>query len=280
MKNSYYKGHGLGNDYIVVDLEELEFKLTPEAIRRICDRHLGVGSDGILVYKTSKLADFGLQIFNPDGSEAEKSGNGLRIFARFLYATKKTKELKFSVETKGGIVNIELIKNQSGVPDLVKVEMGKATFSENTNESITIDGSEYIYTSVNVGNPHAVFFRDKGKKWSREELLSIGPKVEKHKVFPNKTNVQFAYPSGDSEITILIWERGAGETQASGSSACAVASAAVKLGLIKSPVKIKAPGGILDIAVDKSFNITMKGPVEEVATGYFSPDFVKELSKA
>jgi diaminopimelate epimerase len=279
MKNYYYKGHGLGNDYIVVDSNELDFKLTPNAIKLICDRNLGVGSDGILAYIDSKKADFGLQIFNPDGSEAEKSGNGLRIFARYLFATKKTKDLTFSVETPGGIVNIELIKNSSGIPDIARVEMGKASFSDNKNEYITIDGNAYNYIYVNVGNPHAVFFKKKGELWSRDELLNIGPKVENDKQFPKKTNVQLATPTGDSEVTILIWERGAGETKASGSSACAVASAAVKLGLITSPVKIKAPGGTLDIEVNKSFNITMKGPVEEVATGYFSPDFIEKLKK-
>lgn len=278
MKNSFYKGHGLGNDYIVVDPEELEFKLTTKNIRLICDRHLGIGSDGILALKTSKKADFGLQIFNPDGSEAEKSGNGLRIFARYLFATKKTQASTFSVETKGGIVRIELLKDKDGIPNNVRVGMGKAVFSKDLRAPITIDGIKYYFTKVDVGNPHAVFFKEGKERWSRRELLKIGPLVERDKLFPNRTNVQLAIPTGPSEVTILIWERGAGETKASGSSACAVAAAAVKLGLVKSPVMIKAPGGTLKIDVDSAFSILMEGAVEEVAIGQFSKDLLKELS--
>lgn len=277
MKNSFYKGHGLGNDYIVLDPKELDFKLTRKNIRLICDRHIGVGSDGILVFKNSKMANFGLQIFNPDGSEAEKSGNGLRIFARYIFATKKTDKSKFSVETKGGIVKVELLKNKSGIPNNVKVEMGNARFAKSLKAPITIDGKIYQFTAVNIGNPHAVFFKPAKKLWSREELLKIGPLIEKHKNFPNRTNVQLATPTGSNEVTILIWERGAGETKASGSSACAVAAAAVKLGLVKSPVTIKAPGGHLKIVVDSNYSILMEGPVEEVAVGQFSPAFLREL---
>ena len=279
MKNGFYKGHGLGNDYIVVNPRELEFKLTPKNIRLICDRHLGVGSDGVLALNASKKADFGLRIFNPDGSEAEKSGNGLRIFARYLFATKKTDKSRFSIETKGGIVKVELLKNKAGVPDNIKVEMGKAVFSKDIKVPITIDGIKYYFTQVNVGNPHAVFFKKEKDKWSREELLKIGPQVERHKLFPNRINVQLATPTGADEVTILIWERGAGETKASGSSACAVAAAAVKLGLVKSPVMIKAPGGTLKIDVDSTFSILMEGAVEDVAVGQFSRDLLKELSR-
>jgi diaminopimelate epimerase len=128
MRNGFFRGHGLGNDYIVVDPKELTFKLTPPKIKSVCDRNWGLGSDGILAATPSKKADFGLRIFNPDGSEAEKSGNGLRIFARYLHATGKTKKKRFTVETKGGLVTVELHVDRHGDASSVTVAMGQATF--------------------------------------------------------------------------------------------------------------------------------------------------------
>jgi diaminopimelate epimerase len=288
MKNGFFRGHGLGNDYIVMDPQELSFKLSPSNIRTVCDRNWGLGSDGILALDTSKKADFGLRIFNPDGSEAEKSGNGLRIFARYLHATRKTKRTHFTVETKGGLVTIELHIDRHGDASAVTVEMGKATFKpaalpctlpeeELIQQPITVAGRSLSFTGVSVGNPHCVLFKPAGEAWSREDLLALGPLLENHEAFPKRTNVQLAVPTGPKEIFILIWERGAGETQASGSSSCAAASAAVRLGLVKSPVTVKMPGGTLNIQVDKNFGLTMKGPVAEVARGTLSPSFVRSL---
>jgi diaminopimelate epimerase len=288
MKNGFFRGHGLGNDYIVMDPQELSFKLSPSNIRTVCDRNWGLGSDGVLALDTSKKADFGLRIFNPDGSEAEKSGNGLRIFARYLHATRKTKRTHFTVETKGGLVTIELHIDRHGDASAVTVEMGEATFKpaalpctlpeeELIQQPITVAGRSLSFTGVSVGNPHCVLFKPAGEAWSREDLLALGPLVENHEAFPKRTNVQLAVPTGPKEIFILIWERGAGETQASGSSSCAAASAAVRLGLVKSPVTVKMPGGTLNIQVDKNFGLTMKGPVAEVARGTLSPSFVRSL---
>jgi diaminopimelate epimerase len=288
MKNGFFRGHGLGNDYIVMDPQELSFKLSPSNIRTVCDRNWGLGSDGILALDTSKKADFGLRIFNPDGSEAEKSGNGLRIFARYLHATRKTKRTHFTVETKGGLVTIELHIDRHGDASAVTVEMGEATFKpaalpctlpeeELIQQPITVAGRSLSFTGVSVGNPHCVLFKPAGEAWSREDLLALGPLLENHEAFPKRTNVQLAVPTGPKEIFILIWERGAGETQASGSSSCAAASAAVRLGLVKSPVTVKMPGGTLNIQVDKNFGLTMKGPVAEVARGTLSPSFVRLL---
>jgi len=288
MKNEFFKGHGLGNDYIAVDPKNLDFKLTPRIIRAVCDRNWGVGSDGILALAPSKKADFGLRIYNPDGSEAEKSGNGLRIFGRYLYATRRTRKKIFSVETKGGLVQMELHLDRHGDPEAATVEMGQATFrpqalpctlpvDELIQQPIEAAGQQLRFTGVSVGNPHCVVWKEQGQSWSREELLALGPKLENHPLFPRRTNVQLAVPVGPKAIYILIWERGAGETLASGSSSCAAASAAVRLGLVKSPVTVKAPGGNLHIAVDPQFNLTMKGPVAEVARGTFSPPFVRSL---
>lgn len=288
MKNAFSRGHGLGNDYLVMDPKELTFKLSPKNIKAICDRNWGVGSDGILALVASKKADFGLRIFNPDGSEAEKSGNGLRIFARYLHATGKTKKKRFTVETKGGLVSIDLHLDRHGDASAATVEMGIATFKpdalpcsldvpELIQQPIEAAGRSLIFTGVSVGNPHCVVFKPAGESWSREDLLALGPALENHELFPKRTNVQLAVPTGRNEVFILIWERGAGETQASGSSSCAAASAAVRLGLVRSPVTVKMPGGTLNIHVHKDFGLTMKGPVAEVARGTLSPSFVRGL---
>ena len=288
MKNGFYRGHGLGNDYVVMDPKELSFSLTPARIKVICDRNWGLGSDGILALAVSKKADFGLRIFNPDGSEAEKSGNGLRIFARYLHATGKTKQQRFTVETKGGLVTITLHMDRHGDASAVTVDMGRAIFqpsalpctlpvSELVEQPIAAAGQSLNFTGVSVGNPHCVIFKPVGQSWSREDLLKLGPALENHSVFPKRTNVQLAVPTGPRELFILIWERGAGETQASGSSSCAAASAAVRLGLVKSPVTVTMPGGSLHIEVAADFSLTMKGPVVEIARGSLSPSFVRSL---
>jgi diaminopimelate epimerase len=288
MKNGFFRGHGLGNDYIVVDQKALTFKLTPKNIQLVCNRNWGLGSDGILALVPSKKADFGLRIFNPDGSEAEKSGNGLRIFARYLHATGKTKKKRFTVDTKGGLVTIDLHLDRHGDASAVTVEMGQATFKpaalpctlgveELIQHPIHAAGRALQFTGVSVGNPHCVIFREAGEAWSREDLLLLGPVLEHHALFPKRTNVQLAVPIGPKEIFILIWERGAGETQASGSSSCAAASAAVRLGLVQSPVTVRMPGGTLNIEVASDFSLTMKGPVAEVARGVLSPSFVRML---
>ncbi len=288
MKNAFFRGHGLGNDYIVMDPKELTFRLTPKNIKSVCDRNWGLGSDGILALVPTKKADFGLRIFNPDGSEAEKSGNGLRIFARYLHATGKTRRKRFTVETQGGLVTIELHLDRHGDASAATVEMGRATFKpaalpcalqaeELIQQPIEAAGRPLLFTGVSVGNPHCVVFKPAGESWSREDLLALGPALEHHALFPKRTNVQLAVPTGPKDIFILIWERGAGETQASGSSSCAAASAAVRLGLVKSPVTVRMPGGTLNIDVAGDFSLTMKGPVAEVARGTLSPSFVRSL---
>lgn len=288
MKNGFFRGHGLGNDYVVMDPKELTFKLTPKNIERICNRHWGLGSDGILALTSSKKADFGLRIFNPDGSEAEKSGNGLRIFARYLHATSKTRKKHFTVDTTGGLVTIDLHIDRHGDASSVTVEMGRATFTpaalpctlsvdELIQQPIEAAGRSLVFTGVSVGNPHCVVFKPAGESWSKDDLSTLGPALEHHAIFPKRTNVQLAVPTGPKELDILIWERGAGETQASGSSSCAAASAAVRLGLVQAPVTVNMAGGILNIAVAKDYRLTMKGPVAEVARGTLSPSFVRSL---
>src|SRR5262249_22154277 len=187
-----------------------------------------------------------------------KSGNGLRIVARYLHATGRTRRREFSVETPGGIVQIALHLDRYGDASEVTVEMGTAVFvpgalpctldaEELVDREVEVNGSHQHFTGVSVGTPHCVLFRSAGRSWSRDELLALGPALERHPVFPRRTNVQLAVPTGPRRVSILVWERGAGETEASGSSACAVAAAGVRLGLVQSPVRVDAPGGSLVI---------------------------------
>ena len=290
MKNSYFKGHGLGNDYIVLDPAELAFALTPARIAMICDRKRGIGSDGVLTHESSRSADFGMRIWNPDGSEAETSGNGIRIFARYLYATGRTRKKSFSVETPGRCVNVYLHVDDKGDVSEVTVQMGKATFDpkalpctidvdELIEQPISAAGESLTFTGVSVGNPHCVIFSHPDEPWSRDDLLRLGPVLATHPAFPKGINVQLAMLRGPHTISILIWERGADETTASGSSACAVASAAVRLGLVTPPVTVESPGGKLLVDVDESFNLTLTGPVDEVDRGTLNPALVLALSE-
>jgi diaminopimelate epimerase len=287
MRNGFFKGHGLGNDYLVIDSAELDFRLTPRSIRALCDRHRGVGADGVLVPVPTRRADFGVRIYNPDGSEAERSGNGLRIFARYLHATRRTRRLAFRIDTKGGVVGALLELDAAGDAGRVTIEMGRASFDarrlpcalrgELVDRPIRVAGGSLRFTGVSVGNPHCVLFRGRRGCWRREEVLWLGPQLETHRLFPRRTNVQFAIPTGPRSLSIRIWERGAGETEASGTSACAAACAGVRLGLVRSPVAVRAPGGTLRVEVDDEFDVTLRGPVEEVARGRLSPAFVHSL---
>ncbi len=282
-KNFFVKSHGLGNDYIVLDSENIDFKLNTESIRTICDVHYGIGSDGILLKVPSKKADFGLRIFNPDGSEAEKSGNGLRIFCKFLYDYGFTSSKVFFVETKGGIVKAKVEETKEGKAKVITVDMGRAEFrSENIpvkcekdeciGEKIKVDGREFEINCVSVGNPHCVIIVDELKE---EEVKKYGSLIEKLPVFPNRVNVQFAKPISRNKVEIRIWERGAGYTLASGSSSCAVASVLVKKGLTDRDVTIVMPGGELKISIDENWNIRMTGEVQEICNGKLSNELIE-----
>lgn len=282
--SNFVKSHGLGNDYIVIDPNNISFELSPEATKLICHRNYGVGSDGILLLTKSDTADFGLRILNPDGSEAEKSGNGIRIFAKFLFDHGYTDNNSFSIETLGGLVKADLeIKN--GKVAIITVDMGKASFKSNEipvegqqreviQEEIRVNGDILEFTAVTVGNPHCVIFFD---ELDEKLLRKIGPLLENHKIFPNRTNVQFAKVVSSNEVEILIWERGAGYTLASGSSSCAVASACVKNKLTDSKLSVIMPGGILDIEVSNDWSLRMRGPAEKVFEGSFSDELVERI---
>ena len=281
----FAKGHGLGNDYIVMEQAALPAALSARAIARVCDRNWGVGSDGILLLVPTTRADFGLRIFNPDGSEAEKSGNGLRILAKYLWDHGHARgKSTFTVDTKGGVVECTC-HERDGRVSFVTVEMGRATFrapeipmNGPDREVVSVplqlaDGTSLTATAVSVGNPHCVIFVD---RLDEAEARRLGPMVERHPAFPQRTNVQFARVAGRDRVDILIWERGAGYTLASGSSSCGAASAAVRNGRCDAGrVTVQMPGGTLVVEVRADWSLRLEGPVEEVYTGTLSEEFAQ-----
>jgi len=286
VRNAFFKGHGIGNDYLAVDPSELDVPITPARVRRLCDRHTGIGADGLLLLVPTRRADFGLRIFNPDGSEAEKSGNGLRIFARFLHATQRTRRTSFSVDTKGGVAGIELALDARGVASRATVAMGRASFRpadlpcsldvpELVDEPIRVGSHSLRFTGVSVGNPHCVVLRPRGRDVTHRELVELGSALETHRIFPRFVNVQLVVPRTRHRLAIWIWERGAGITQSSGSSACAAACAAVRRGIARSPVEVVMPGGALLVTVSDAFDVALSGAVEEVCRGQIAQSWLQ-----
>ncbi len=273
----FSKYHALGNDYLVLDPRVQPLTLTPKRIRIICDRHYGVGSDGILIGPLpSAAANFALRIYNPDGSEAEKSGNGLRIFCRYLWDRTLVSDKPFYVETKGGIVRAEI--HNSG--NRIRIEMGKVSFQssdipvtggprEVLREPVTVGSRTFLFCAATIGNPHCVIpLDDVTPSLARQ----YGPLLENHPLFPNRTNVQFLKVLDRGSIRIEIWERGAGYTLASGSSSCAAAAVARKLGLCDAEITVHMPGGKIGISIDDDFRVVMIGPVTLIAEGKLSEE--------
>ena len=270
----FVRSHGLGNDYLVIDAAEIGFELTPERVRVICHRNTGVGSDGILavVAPPAGAADFAVRILNPDGSEAEKSGNGLRIFAKFLYDHGYAKKTEFTIHTLGGVVRAKLIL-EDGRCVGGRIDMGQAVIDRKLTK-LGIGRQSLHVTSLSVGNPHCVVLVD---DLTLVELGKVGPMIELHEAFPNRTNVQFAQVIDRANVRALIWERGAGHTLASGSSACAVATACYDKKLVDGNVTVHMEGGDLSIEIDRHLNLVLTGPVEEICTGKFSEDLKLRL---
>lgn len=275
----FHKYHALGNDYLVLNPADFSGWTLPtyDQIRVICHRHFGVGSDGILWGPLpSQQSEVGLRIFNPDGSEAEKSGNGLRIFSRFLWDQKLVAKPVFTIETPGGHVQSVIKENGR----LITVAMGKVSFDsaripvagdprEVLNEKITVRGRTFTFCAATIGNPHCVLpLTEISESLARE----YGPELETHANFPRKTNVQFLKVIDRANIQIEIWERGAGYTLASGSSSSAAAAVAHKLGLVDSSLTVHMPGGQIGIEIAPDYAIMMTGTVNKIADGTMHPD--------
>ena len=278
-KVQFSKWQGLGNNYIVMHEEQLPFELTPARIRLLCDRNLGIGSDGImLIGERTGEARFKVRIFNPDGSEAEMCGNGVRMVARKL-------------QMEGLIADTVVLETAAGeiVPRLgdgyqVTVDMGLARFGgEKLNgfegdcveQSLHAAGRNFTFTFVDVGNPHAVI----QSPWPLElvPLHEIGPMIEEHKYFPRKANVEFVKVLGEHEAKVRVWERGVGETRACGTGATATAVALVRTGQCSTPVTVELPGGKLVVDVAEDWRVHMTGPAEEIYHGDLSREFLSHL---
>ena len=278
----FIKYHALGNDYLVLDHKNKDLpriSISAEQASKICNRNYGLGADGILIgSKYDSETHFNLQIFNPDGSTAEKSGNGLRIFARFLWDLKEENQSRFEIMTSGGLVTALVEEFGSSI----SVDMGRVSFQsdkvpvkgkirEVLNEKIEVDGHQLKFSAATIGNPHCVIMNG-GQ--TLDEVRQLGPLIENHPNFPNRTNVQFMEVLDRGTIRIEIWERGAGYTLASGSSSCAAASVAYRLGLCENQIAVLMPGGKIDITVNEDFSILMKGPVTRIGRMSLDPEFL------
>ena len=281
MSLKFLKYHALGNDYLVIDPKDLSAPITTEQVKTICHRNFGVGSDGILLGPLpSTTAKCALKIYNPDGSIAEKSGNGIRIFSRYLWDRKLVGSEEFAIQTDAGIVRSTVFDGGK----MVLVEMGHVSFAsdkipvagakrEVINEKIFVGGREFTFCAATIGNPHCVLpLPEISAKLAHE----FGPLLETHANFPNRTNVQFLKVLDRANIQIEIWERGAGYTLASGSSSSASAAVAHRLGLVDRAVTVHCPGGIIKIEIGDGFSIQMTGGVTKVAEGVISPEIFGE----
>ena len=270
----FTKMHGLGNDFVVVDGFSESVPNAEELAPEICDRQTGVGADGLIVIMPSEKADFRMHYINSDGSLAEMCGNGIRCVSKYVYEHGLTRETDFVVETLAGLNRQALTVENGSVID-VSVDMGKPYFLRSeipmlgddgkvVDEPLEVDGKEYRITALSTGNPHAVLFVD---NVDDAPLSELGPKIENHPAFPNRTNVEFVQVVDRDNVRMRIWERGCGETLASGSGSSASAVASIINGFTGRDVNVRVRLGTLRISWPEGGGITMSGPAAEVFTG-------------
>ena len=271
----FTKMHGIGNDYVYVNCLKENVENPSEVAIKISDRHFGIGSDGLILIKPSDVADGKMEMYNADGSQGAMCGNGIRCVAKYMYDYGITDKTSISVETKSGIKYLDLtLKN--GKVDTVKVNMGapilKASeipvISEKEqviSEPVTVDGKEWKITCVSMGNPHAITYIDDVKHL---EIEKIGPKFEKHEIFPDRVNTEFVHVIDRNTVEMRVWERGSGETYACGTGACAVAVSSILNGLTEEEVTVKLLGGDLKIFWNREENrVYMTGSATKVFDG-------------
>lgn len=274
---NFTKMEGAGNDYIYIDcVRRDEVNLDKDTIIRLSDRHFGIGSDGVVKICKSNIADFKMKMYNSDGSESEMCGNATRCIGKYVYDNKMTFKKEITLETLSGIKTLKLYVNEQNKVEKVTVDMGRpvlkgldipVAIDKETviSEEILVSGKAYSITCVSMGNPHAVIFCDNITDMNIEDL---GREIEHHKIFPRRTNVEFAKVTDSSHIVLRVWERGAGETLACGTGTCATVVASVLNGLTEREVDVKLRGGILHIKWDKeNDHIYMTGPARTVFEG-------------
>lgn len=258
----FSKIHGLGNDYIYMDMRKYMIDNINDLAKRISDRHLGIGSDGLILLLNSKCADYKMRIFNADGSEAEMCGNGIRGLAKYIYENNIDKKDNLTIETNCGIKKVKLNLLNKKLID-VTVDMGKVSLIDKSE--VIIDNIKYAYNYMNVGNPHLVIFTDNLKKIN---LSEIGPKLENHPLFPNKTNVEFVQIMDKDNIAMKVWERGSGETLACGTGAVASVVAGILNHKLNNKCKVHLKYGILEIYFNKNtYQAYLTGTVTKVFDG-------------
>jgi len=270
MKVQFHKYHGLGNDFILIADGDgtIRPQMDLEQIRRLCDRHTGIGADGAIFCTASEIADHRMILFNADGSPAEISGNGLRCFVLFLKALGHRVDDDFQIETGGGVMRARRLSEQT-----VETTMPLPTFAGNGHRldpfKATVDGETFSIFPVTVGNPHGVIF---GPQRDIEFAKKYGPKLERHERFPEGANIEFVHVLNEHACKLVVWERGAGITMACGSGSVATAAAGCALGLFEfdTPIAIEQPGGQLFITVSSKYKeIRQRGPAEFVFSGEF-----------
>lgn len=271
----FTKMHGLGNDYVYVNCFKEKIENPPEVAKYVSDRHFGIGSDGLIMINPSKVADFEMEMYNADGSRSEMCGNGIRCVAKYVYDYGLTDKTQISIETLGGIKYLDLTV-ENGKVKLVKVDMGRPVLKPAeipvvadgdmaVDEPIIAGGKEYRMTAVSMGNPHAVVYVDDVKNL---EIEKIGPLFENHERFPRRVNAEFVKVLDRKTVEMRVWERGAAETLACGTGACAVAVACILNGLTETEVTVKLLGGDLQIQWDREKDtVFMTGPAEVVFDG-------------
>jgi diaminopimelate epimerase len=274
----FVKMHGLGNDFIVVENIEPMKHQPQQMAQRLCCRNTGIGADGLILVKKSAIADLRMQIFNSDGSEAEMCGNGIRCFAKYAYERKIVSKTEFTVETLAGIMKPQLQLGAAGLVEMVRVDMGAPSFDgkliplaaeagpASLNFSIDIEGSQFTVSSVLVGVPHTMVFVP---DISKVDVSAVGPAIERHPFFPKKTNVNFVEIVNGSHIKMRTWERGAGQTLACGTGACASVVAGTATARLAGAVSVELALGRLFIEWNQEEGkVFMTGPAEEVFYGF------------
>lgn len=272
----FTKMHGIGNDYVYIDCMSSCPPNLEALARRMSDRHIGVGSDGIILILPSEIADFKMRIFNADGSEARMCGNGSRCVAKYVFDNHLTDKCNLTLETISGVKHLFLKPGKDGTIQEVTVDMGVPSLETNEipvkcnkaqciDEELTVNGKCLGITAVSMGNPHVVIFVD---DLSTGDVTELGPVIENHEMFPERANVEFVKVISRDTINVRVWERGSGETLACGTGACASVVAAVTNGLTDRSVKVNLPGGQLNIEWNQENNhIYMTGPATTVFTG-------------
>jgi len=270
MKPTFHKYQASGNDMIVIDPRQFDILLTAEVARLLCDRHFGIGADGICYGPLPGTQHPpAMRFFNPDGSEAEKSGNGLRIFARYLWDTGLAKTSEFSVAIGGESIPVRVLDRHAST---ISLGMGRLRFGSTLR--FDTDGRSLEIHTVSIGNPHAVLITE-----DLEQIHSLGPVLECAPEFSERTNVQLMRHLGPHNIQIAIWERGAGHTLASGTSCCAAAGVAIRMGLCQSPVEVQMAGGNAHVIANEEWDVELEGPVLAVYQGVLSADVLKRLGE-